>query len=484
MKNMHYSDAAPIDANRSKAFFTIKSSGGLRILHVLCSYWKAYFASNLNHYEKLGHHPEWPSFCHAYLHSRRREGAIATQVCIQNRVRRLGLSSISFLRDLRNAFCCTYPEKRTEAMESFIPEPEQCYYNGEHHYVGLNHRNLFEGRIRNTVIDLESHEGETIHTIPQTGNVIGTPEGPKFFVAAFNPCIQMWNDHCLYDQCTETVRSPQIHLIDVYGKWHDGGLCTYSDDIGTRRIITDTSAESIKNMIKREDDALDLHFDLHGGWEQNTDKQVAIPSLQTFKAFRELSSSIAEDGNFSNIIHPGGRYLGSLLWWNENYSKELGKRIQAMRAGWKNGGKLWTARIRTRTKICTFMSLVLEAGLSGIIAIPLSHCQLARIDSQMCRYLRVILQGKACTTKEIDADEINFHNGLLTVTSNDGKEIPPELWTHKIAKKHQDDARLQAPAHLLRSVREKSFVAARHTQIPKCPCTSERSSIRGHVYRD
>jgi len=52
MKHMHYTGSAPTNANRSKAFFTIKPSRGLRILHVLCSYWKAYFAGNLYYYGK------------------------------------------------------------------------------------------------------------------------------------------------------------------------------------------------------------------------------------------------------------------------------------------------------------------------------------------------------------------------------------------------------------------------------------------------
>ena len=90
IKHMHYTGSAPVDANRSKAFFTIKASGGLRILHVLCAFWKAYFAALVHHYERKGHHPSWPSFCHAYLQGRRRDGAIATQLCTQHRLKKLG----------------------------------------------------------------------------------------------------------------------------------------------------------------------------------------------------------------------------------------------------------------------------------------------------------------------------------------------------------------------------------------------------------
>ena len=160
MKHMHYTGSAPINANRSKAFFTINASGGLRTLHVLCSYWKAYFAGNLHHYESKGHHPDWTSTSHAYLPGRRREGAIATAITIQHRIRTLGLNSFATLRDLRNAFCCTSDQHRTVAMKEFIPETDFTYYNQDYHPVGLDHRRLFHERIANTIIELECHDGK------------------------------------------------------------------------------------------------------------------------------------------------------------------------------------------------------------------------------------------------------------------------------------------------------------------------------------
>ena len=102
-----------------------------------------------------------------------------------------------------------------------------------------------------------------------------------------------------------------------------------------------------------------------------------------------------QDGDCDDIVQPGGRYLGTMLWWNSSFAKELNRGLEATQHGWKCGGKLWTARVRKPINIAAFQSLVIEAALSGLTAVLLSFKQLNHVDAKTSKYLRVMQEGKA-----------------------------------------------------------------------------------------
>ena len=75
--------------------------------------------------------PKWDSFAHAYLPGRRREGAMVTQNCVQNKLESAHLQSIGHLRDMTNAFACTKDRPRTDAVADLVPDGAPLYEAGK-----------------------------------------------------------------------------------------------------------------------------------------------------------------------------------------------------------------------------------------------------------------------------------------------------------------------------------------------------------------
>ena len=119
----------------------------------------------------------------------------------------MGFNSFATLRDLKNAFCCTSYETRCQAIDMHILKAEVHWCNGKYQTAGADHNLLFKERIKNTVIEMDDHDNKKIQIIPQTCNIIGTSEGTLLFIVAFNPCIELWQNHGFEDNITENTTS-------------------------------------------------------------------------------------------------------------------------------------------------------------------------------------------------------------------------------------------------------------------------------------
>ena len=99
------------------------------------------------------------------------------QRSVETRLADLKISTISFLRDMKNAFQCTAPTERDKTLEELTGEDLQ------HELTGRSlsgHRSLFKQRYLNNIVELRGHDG-TAHVMPRCGNIIGSAEGPIFF---------------------------------------------------------------------------------------------------------------------------------------------------------------------------------------------------------------------------------------------------------------------------------------------------------------
>ena len=162
----HRTQSTPLLAHLSRVFYADKGNGkegilSQRLLHLFCSWWNAYYGARLQQ-EMWNAAKAWPSYCHAYLKSRRREDAIGTQHNISCRLKRLGIESFGHFRDLTNAFLCTTTEVREETLLELVSPPTD-------NFMGC--RSFFRQRLVNGAVLLPTSEGTDETVLPGCGNI-------------------------------------------------------------------------------------------------------------------------------------------------------------------------------------------------------------------------------------------------------------------------------------------------------------------------
>ena len=113
----------------------------------------------------------WNDSFHDYIAGRRREGAMITQRAVSVRLKKEGLQHMTDFEDMSNAFACTSADRRAEVLEELINETDRL---------------MFVGRVLNSTVRCNSDEGHFFAS-PQCGNLMGSSEGPIFFLAALCP---------------------------------------------------------------------------------------------------------------------------------------------------------------------------------------------------------------------------------------------------------------------------------------------------------
>jgi hypothetical protein len=172
----------PLIAHKSRVFEIDKRNDkqgvdAVRVLHLLCILWSNYHGQlldkGLKEYDgrcKAEGNEIWKSYQHGYLPGRRREGAMAVQRVMSERLARLGIDCINDLEDMTNAFACTRNESRVQTINELVRADDRL---------------LFVQRVTNSVVQFVVGSG-TLEVIPSTGNLMGSKEAPSFFFVASN----------------------------------------------------------------------------------------------------------------------------------------------------------------------------------------------------------------------------------------------------------------------------------------------------------
>jgi hypothetical protein len=393
LQHCHRASLVPIVANISQAFWISKLNGkkglgGLRLLHCYDSFWRHFFAGALSANQR-SLKPTWPDWCHAYLRKRRRE---APMMILRITAQRLIKSQMPFLvsfRDQTNAFASTLDPVRDEVMHELIAE------GGEH---AKGHRPFFHQRIHNSVVLLPCEDTEEKQTyIPQQGNVIGGPEGPKFFSRAFNRTIEAWWDRtrCL---------GPQLHFKHPITKeLQEAGLVVFADDIAAVRAIPDGLATTAAELLINDTITLDRGLG-EGGWKQNVTKMETVPNLRKLgqnsllakkvsDRWLEIAPGSASADTVCGRFLPCARHLGGLLSWNGNNSAELQLRLRSMTNSWLEMGFFWTSRIPWKLKRTMLIGRIVSSAISGLLSYAMLPSQYATLDVKLCKYIRVLMAG-------------------------------------------------------------------------------------------
>ena len=255
-------------------------------------------------------------------------------------------------------------------------------------------------KLFSSAISLDAFDEADITMVPQTGNIVGSSEGPALFSWAYNKQFDRWL------ACRKIVDdSPSITLVHPRGTRHTAVAVLFADDSATRKIIP--PHQSLQQAIiglMNEDKCFDEVIG-KGNWVQNTSKAYIVPSLGNsgLRQFRAIAASDPDTKYIADRCLPHARHLGGTVAYNGSLLKEIEKRLEAIRVGWSSLGRFWTSRARRNLKRKVLLSYVVEAGISGLSAMAPSEAQLGKLTSKICTYLRVLEQGKAYVLPEEQA---------------------------------------------------------------------------------
>ena len=160
LEHLHAGQFTPLVANKSLAFIQDKNRGkpgllGQRILHLYCTFWRNWYAARFG-CSLRNDIPVWADYGHAYLASRRREGAMAVQAVTQEQPQRLQLSAVVHLRDMTNAFASTAQSDRSEALAELVSPVEERQGN-----VPCYHQYLVE-KLTSSVVEFQTDDGSLV----------------------------------------------------------------------------------------------------------------------------------------------------------------------------------------------------------------------------------------------------------------------------------------------------------------------------------
>ena len=324
---------------------------------------------------------------------------MATQQCVQHALGALGLGGFGHLRDMTNAFASTGDHVRHNTVENRLPA---CTYSADGPCTSIGKRELFKQRLDASVIEVTDCDRKPAWVVPETGNIVGSSEGPLLFSDSYHRYIEGW----LLER-VNMADGPVITLVHPRGSLHAGEIACFADDTLAIRVVVPGEALHKALHDLRNDDLCFDEWMNSGGWRQNQMKADIVPFH--LGGTRKLVAAALSDpdlAHYAERIKPTARHLGGTVSFNQSYRYELSKRLLAMRAGWASLGSYWSSRGRKQAKRCMLLTCVVEPALSGLTAIAPSGSQMGRLTSVLCLYLRKLEAGKACKKTDKHGKEL------------------------------------------------------------------------------
>ena len=174
---------------------------------------------------------------------------------------------------------------------------------------------FFKQRLVNSVAQLCFNDEPDLVYMNGVGTFMGTPEGARFFLKAFQPRVGNWVTELWPDGITKDL----VLQCDLFGNKHDGSLTKFADDLWrTIPLQMGTADESIA-MNARSNTSLDLCIE---PFKQHMSKQDVVPMLESHKHRRELSRREVDYKFLSSA-----RHLGGMFSWNGSVVSERRRRI-------------------------------------------------------------------------------------------------------------------------------------------------------------
>ena len=213
----------------------------------------------------------------------------------------------------------------------------------------------------------------------------GSSEGPIFFLASYALPIILWNVRTM---SWEEEHLPLVQGVTPSGLECDLRLSTFADDVAKKVCRNE---EELFEAVEHSDRVLDE--ELEGGcWKRNMDKREVVPTIKR----KRLGFDLAGKGQG---IVAGARHLGGRFTWNGNNWEELLCRQRAIRAAWLSMGRFWTVKGHWAKKRVIFGCKVFGAAVSAAETDPWQESEMQEINSMLCKYMRVMLRGRAKTVE-------------------------------------------------------------------------------------
>ena len=182
----------------------------------------------------------WNDSFHGCIIGRRRDGAMHRAVSV--RFKKDGIQHMTDFEDMSNAFACTSVNCRAEVLEELVNETDIS---------------MFFEMVLNSTARHGSDEGHFFPS-PQCGNLMGSSEGPIFFLAACALRIIRWN---LRTTAWEEELLPLLQGSDTVRPGVRSG--------------TRLSLMTLEHSDRIVDEELEER-----GWKRNMDKREVMPSMR------------------------------------------------------------------------------------------------------------------------------------------------------------------------------------------------------------
>lgn len=271
----------------------------LRMVHMLCSFWKCWYGAMLRIGMRItsfySHVPLW---VFGFRPHGRREDPMVAQRILRERLRRIGQPHVTMLTDMKNA---------SGAVD------QSAVIRDVGGMVRTEVKHVFEQRFTNLVVRVKARDGES-EFMPRRGVLMGTCEGPAAFNGSFVQAVVGRNIE-MGDRtgaCRQHFGGNR--LVDV-------GVGVFADDIAKVAKIVDTAPESVVSQIDAFMSALDRHTGSIGMAQQPSKRDIVLylRSAARQRAMQETSHG--------PTIRTSAMHLGEQLSLNGSNQPELQKAL-------------------------------------------------------------------------------------------------------------------------------------------------------------
>ena len=318
---------------------------------------------------------------------KQREEAIGIQLHNMFRCSMSGMSHLSQMFDLTNAFYCPNHESLHEYHKYFS------------NTINRTGEQVYHDVLENNISVIQCSDGYALLN-PESGVAPGLSEATRIFNWAYERPICKFLDEAKEELDLMSAFSP------VTKTWVNTALTSFVDDVCVS-LVTRSHHQMprvAENMLSKFDASI-APF----GFKQNLSKACTLLRLHGVGS-RTTMKEVSNIEGVNAVVH--ARYLGPRLHWQGRNHIEVTNRINNAWSSFHMYKSLWSSRANFKFKVCVFQATVISVLLSGLVVFVLSKTEFKRLSACYYNLLRRFDAGHACE-KILDAQgKVVAHKSL------------------------------------------------------------------------